>query len=342
MTPFFSGNGNIGTELNNGGAGESNVALRNLTTLVLINGNRMVGSPNSNGTAVDLNTIPVAMIERIEILKDGASTIYGSDAIGGVVNVILKKNYSGFEVGVRMSGTTKKNDYRPRESYLMGGVSRDGTSITVAVSHFENNPLLTTQRPLTTLVPADVNALGFNVTSAAFSGSYAGRVGSDVLAGSVLIAGGAAKFNAAILSPGMKNSPSDPAKTLAQLEAAGIYIPVATQTPAGIAAGSATALNTTLFDNPIIINTKRNQVMANASKELIGKNLEVFGDFMFAQTTNGWSRYEPDADTDAPQTEILSTEFNHANIQEDAVITLHFRGRDKWDQTLPDFLLLQK
>lgn len=60
---------------------------------------------------------------------------------------------------------------------------------------------------------------------------------------------------------------------------------------------------------------------------------------VFAQTTNGWFRYEPDADTDAPQTEILSTEFDHAKIQEDAVITLHFRGRDKWDQTLPDLLL---
>ncbi|MEY4918672.1 MAG: hypothetical protein RL616_2585, partial [Verrucomicrobiota bacterium] len=60
---------------------------------------------------------------------------------------------------------------------------------------------------------------------------------------------------------------------------------------------------------------------------------------VFAQTTNGWSRFEPDADTDAPQVEILSTEFAHAKIQEDAIITLHFRGRDKWDQTLPDFLL---
>ncbi len=60
---------------------------------------------------------------------------------------------------------------------------------------------------------------------------------------------------------------------------------------------------------------------------------------VFAQTTNGWFRFEPDADTDAPQTEMLSTKFDHANIQEDAVITLHFRGRDKWDQTLPDFLL---
>ena len=296
LTPFFAGNGNVGTELNNGGAGESNVALRNLTTLVLINGQRMVSSPNSvsfGGDAVDLNTIPVAMIERVEIVKDGSSTLYGSDAIGGVVNIILKKNYSGFTIGTRMGGATKKDDYRTRETFIMGGVSIPGGSITVGASHYENNSLLTTQRPITTLTPNDLTPMGFNVTSAAFSGSYAGRIGSDVLAGSKWIAIGATGFNAATLSPGIKSSPSDAPKTLAELEAAGIYLRVATQTPAGIAAGSATALNTTLFGNPVIINTKRNQFIANGYKELIGKKLEVFGDFLYAQTTNGGSGLAP-------------------------------------------------
>ena len=60
---------------------------------------------------------------------------------------------------------------------------------------------------------------------------------------------------------------------------------------------------------------------------------------VYAQTTNGWSRYEPDADTDAPETEMLTTALSHANIREDAVSVLHFRGRDKWDQTPPDSLL---
>src|SRR5271156_1806281 len=82
LTPFFAGSGNQGTEANNGAAGESYVALRNLTTLVLIDGQRMTGSPFQSGTLVDLNTIPTAMIDRIEVLKDGASTIYGTDAIG--------------------------------------------------------------------------------------------------------------------------------------------------------------------------------------------------------------------------------------------------------------------
>ena len=60
---------------------------------------------------------------------------------------------------------------------------------------------------------------------------------------------------------------------------------------------------------------------------------------VFAGNANGWSRFEPDADTDAPQTEILSGEFAHANIQEDAAITLRFQGQDKWNQTAPGDLL---
>ncbi len=291
LTPFFAGNGNVGTELNNGGAGESNVALRNLTTLVLINGRRIVSSGGSSGTATDLNIIPTAMIDRVEILKDSASTIYGTDAIGGVVNFIMKKNYNGFEVGYR-TGMTKERDYMTRDFYMMGGVSTATSSLTIGIEHSENTPLLTTDRHITTLVPAEVNALGYNVTSVAFSGSYAGRIGSDVLAGSTWIAIGDPKFNAAILNPGQKLHPSDPAKTLAQLEAAGIYIPVAT-TPVGKAAGGATALNTTLFGNPVILNSKRNSFVANYDRELIGKNLEVYSDILYAQTTTGGSGLAP-------------------------------------------------
>ena len=303
LTPFFAGNGNVGTEANNGYAGESNVALRNLVTLVLINGQRLTTSPFSNthgGTpAVDLNTIPTAMIDRIEILKDGASTIYGTDAIGGVVNVILKKDFNGFETGARY-GSTGNGDYKTREVYLIGGASGDGFSITVGAQHFENIPLLTNSRPLTTLTGADEAKLGFNVTSAVFSGSYPGRVNSDVLVGSNLNIGGAT-YNAATLSPGIKSSPNDTgpaggftgADALTYLVSKGVYV-LAAQTPAGVAVGgSATALNTTLFGNPLIENTKRNQFIANANKELIGKKLEVFGDFLYAQTTNGGSGLAP-------------------------------------------------
>jgi iron complex outermembrane receptor protein len=297
LTPLFAGNGNQGTEANNGAAGESYVALRNLTTLVLIDGQRITGSPFQNGTLVDLNTIPVAMIDRIEVLKDGASTIYGTDAIGGVVNIILKKNFNGFEAGGDY-GSTDNGDYKTRDVYIMGGATGDGFDITIGAEHFENSELLTTSRSIATLTGLQEAAMGFNTTSAVFSGSYPGRVGSDVLAGSTLIAIGSPQFNAAITSPGIKSSPTAApygvgAAALAQLVAMGVYIPAAT-TPAGEAVGgSATALNTTLFGNPLIEPTRRNQFVANGDKELFGKSLVFFGDFLFAQTINNGSGLAP-------------------------------------------------
>ena len=82
---------------NNGGIGTSNVSLRNLgaaRTLVLIDGTRLIPS----GGNVDINAIPIAMVERIDVLRDGASSVYGADAIGGVVNIITKQHANGFHI----------------------------------------------------------------------------------------------------------------------------------------------------------------------------------------------------------------------------------------------------
>jgi iron complex outermembrane receptor protein len=292
LTPYFAGNGNTGTEINNGGSGESNVLLRNLPTLVLLNGRRIVSSSISNGEFVNLNTIPTGMIERIEILKDGASTIYGSDAIGGVVNIILRRDYNGFEATGRW-GQTGNKDYNTREVSIVGGVAGKGASLTIGAQHFENTALKTTDRPLTTMEPAQFTALGTAAGGipASMSGSFPGRVNSDILAGSPL-AVGASGFKASTTTPGVKTDPNAAPMTLAQLEAAGIYLPIA-NTPRGISVGSATILNTTLFGNPLIVPTKRDQFIANGNKELFGKSFEVFGDFLFAQTTTGGSGLAP-------------------------------------------------
>ena len=71
-------------------------------TLILLDGKRMAGSPSLGGASVNLSSIPMAAIERIEILKDGASAIYGSDAIAGVINIILKKDYEGASFSVQV------------------------------------------------------------------------------------------------------------------------------------------------------------------------------------------------------------------------------------------------
>lgn len=299
LAPVFTGNGNTGNEVDNGGFGESYVALRNLQTLVLLNGRRLANSPfSSNNTAatvpgVDLNTIPMGMIDRIEILKDSASTIYGSDAIGGVVNVILRKNYNGTELGTRY-GTDRGGDYTTKEAWVTTGVSSPGSSIVVGAQYFENTPLTTLKRKLSTLGVADLNALGQNpaVLPSYFSLSFAGRNGNFVIAGSPL-AVGAVGYNANIKTLPAKTSPTAAPQTTAQLQAAGYYIPI-TATPTSILANGATnILNTSLYDNALVLPNQRNQAFASGEKELAGKNLVLFGDFMFAKTSNGGSSLAP-------------------------------------------------
>ena len=113
--PNFYGSNNMGTENGNVSSGSTNggsaVALRNRATLVLINGRRAVLSPviASGGAGfVDVSVIPISAVERVEILSDGASATYGSDAVSGVVNVIMKTNYNGAEVGGRYGWSPNK------------------------------------------------------------------------------------------------------------------------------------------------------------------------------------------------------------------------------------------
>jgi hypothetical protein len=90
---------------------------------VLLNGRRVANygfAQNINEAFVDLNSIPITAIERIEILKDGASAIYGSDAIAGVMNVILRRDYQGIEVGA-MAGSTYQGGGTEYRVNLTGG-----------------------------------------------------------------------------------------------------------------------------------------------------------------------------------------------------------------------------
>lgn len=103
-------------------------------TLVLLNGKRMPGSPTLGGTAVNLNTIPTAAIERIEVLTDGASAVYGSDAVAGVVNIILKKGFEGLEVSATSSQPVQDGGEEWKTQIVGGAVGEKG-SVTFSFEH---------------------------------------------------------------------------------------------------------------------------------------------------------------------------------------------------------------
>lgn len=152
--PQFVGNGNIGSSNSNIGGGSTNggsqVRLRNLQTLVLINGRRASFAPVSATGGydfVDVNAIPVSAVERIEVLKDGASALYGSDAVSGVVNIILKKDYEGAEIGG--SYHVADNDgstWEERSAHVTVGAKSGKTSVTLSAEWVRSDPLFQNER----------------------------------------------------------------------------------------------------------------------------------------------------------------------------------------------------
>ncbi len=101
----------LNTSINNGGTGATEVDLRNLGSnrvLVLVDGHRWISGLRSLSTnSVDLNTIPFALVERVDVLQDGASAVYGSDAVTGIVNIITKKRFNGLNVSSQYGAFTQ-------------------------------------------------------------------------------------------------------------------------------------------------------------------------------------------------------------------------------------------
>ncbi len=152
----FDGSTNAGSPtaavegISEGGVGANNIALRGLpasSTLILINSRRL-GRSGVRGapTAPDINLIPSALVERVDILTDGASSIYGSDAVAGVVNVILRSDFEGLEVGGNFSDPFSKGG-GTRQISLIGGAANDRGSFTFAAEYFERDDVFVVDRP---------------------------------------------------------------------------------------------------------------------------------------------------------------------------------------------------
>ena len=161
--------------------GTSNVNLRGLglgSTLILVNGRRntlAAARANDGSSFVDTSMIPAVAIQRVEVLKEGAASIYGSDAVAGVVNYIMRDDFEGFEIGTHYQSTTSDSQEDLSLSALYGWAN-DRSNLVVAAQYLDRSALSTADRP--ELTQQAISGLGNSFLlfgpSTVASGPYAG------------------------------------------------------------------------------------------------------------------------------------------------------------------------
>ena len=255
-TPAISsGGGNIGQAnagINSGATlGGSSVEVHGLPTLILLDGRRLTDSAAvaaGGGQFADVNLFPAALVKRIEILKDGASAIYGTEAIGGVVNVILDQEFQGFEVSGRY-GFTEKSDVQNQRYSGIFGFGDDKTHIVIAAEYTQQDPVFDRDR--------NFSATSFGTTN--FAGVL--RNGS-----SIYLLNPAADTTANLTNPGVA--------TKAPLTN-GTYIqstPLAVDESFNLANGESLTLD-----------QSRLNFFGSADRQLIGNHVVAFAEFLYAQ-----------------------------------------------------------
>jgi iron complex outermembrane receptor protein len=153
----FNSSGNFGFSPNGDGvgAGSAQVDLRHLgpkRVLVLVDGMRWVNESSASGVsaAVDLNTIPLALVERIEVLEDGASSLYGSDAIAGVVNIITRRNFEGGQVTLNY-GQYDQGDGQITGADFAWGTSTDRSNLFLSLSYTKQKEVSSADRRISSI-----------------------------------------------------------------------------------------------------------------------------------------------------------------------------------------------
>lgn len=175
------GQGSISSSFSNGFAsGSAAVSLRGLgvnSTLVLVNGRRMTTyglADDGSRTFVDLNSIPLEAVERVEVVKDGASAIYGADAVGGVVNVILRSNYTGASIGgsYGQTGHSDGQTTRTFASLGLGNIDTDKYNIFFSLEASQQKNIKSTDRGF--IGQSDLSSLGYYDTTNGANRPYFG------------------------------------------------------------------------------------------------------------------------------------------------------------------------
>ena len=184
--------GSFGPTAGSSAMSNATVSMRGLgggRTLVLMDGRRMPGSPHLGGAgAVNVNMIPSVAVDRIEILADGASSVYGSDAIAGVINVITKKGFDGLEVQVR-SGDRARDDGLENAISLLYGATNEKGYITFMVEHDERDQIYLKDRWYTAARASDQNGDGvIDLYSETYGLSWYSRNLADPVTGNIAAA----------------------------------------------------------------------------------------------------------------------------------------------------------
>lgn len=170
-----------GAQRGNNGASSANLRGQGSdSTLILLNGRR-VATHGMKGSAVDLNSIPMAAVERVEVLKDGASAVYGTDAIGGVINFILRKNYTGLEAQAFTDVTEAGGGNIARVSVTggFGDLDAKGFNVLFAAARSENKALRGDQRDFVNTFQPD-RGLSVDTRGAPFANVFATSLGDTI------------------------------------------------------------------------------------------------------------------------------------------------------------------
>lgn len=252
--------GNAANETSNSGwaSGSAGIGLRGLSqknTLVLLNGRRLAnyGFP-ANGLAdtfVNLNALPLVAVERIEVLKDGASAVYGSDAVAGVVNIITRQDAQGAEIGASTGRADQGGLDETRLKFIggLGDIERDGYNVLFSVEGYNRDRLDQDERALT--------------RSGIYSGQPGGRWNGWSAKGARYLLNG-------VSVPMLDADGQCPEGTTRVASA-----------PIDGLAGETCGFNLAPFTT-LIPSTKRWQAYANGTLRL-GDNLEAFGEVLYSE-----------------------------------------------------------
>src|ERR1022692_3052872 len=296
--PDFVGGGNIGNTNANIASGFTQggaiISIRGLPTLTLLEGRRVADDAaiaTGGAQFQDVNLFPTALISRIEVLKDGASTLYGSEAVGGVVNIFLKDDFTGVDMGYHY-GFTVESAIAERKAWVIAGVGNEDTHVTAGFQYYEEDPLFSRQR-----------AYSSGTGKGGVTGTIPGE-GIDGTNGHFEILG----FNPLTpFAPPTLNSPFDNPAVVAG----------ATTPAAGFAAlsGSYTNVPTSfihtydLSQRPTsTLDVSDTNAYASFSHQIFGKQLEVFGEFLYTHNHNlSFLNAQPISNASNPAVVILGS-----------------------------------